>query len=90
MNIANPFRRFQFSLKDLFLAMTLIAVGIGLMVAVHDNATSLNVRGLTWPLAFSSFILIGAGIGAPFHRKLAGGVVAAALALLVWIAEAKG
>ena len=62
---------YQFTLRDLFLATTLIAVGFGGM-AWWDKSGELLV-------AFGSEALIGAGIFAPFKLKVTGGLLCALL-----------
>ena len=74
--------RFQFTLRDLFLATTLIAVGVGGVVwSVRKE------HGLLDPLAgitvIASAAMIGAGIGTPFQRKLICAAIAVALLILV-------
>lgn len=82
--IAMP--RFQFTLRDLFLMTTLIAFGVGGLAwafrpfHVTRDTTLIALAPLDdaqgyirLDVAFLSSVLIGAGLGTPFHRKSAGG-----------------
>ena len=70
----------RFSIKDLMLAITLVACGFGMVVVLYK-----------WPLGDLSAIaiwlgacaLIGAGLLAPVHKKRPGAVIGAALAMIV-------
>ncbi len=81
-------KRFQFSLRDLFLAMTLIAVGIGGLVwCMRVYGPRRGDASLPFAMAFAFIAIIGAGIGAPFQRKTIGAAAAvlAAFGLLFYI-----
>ena len=72
--------RFQFTLRDLFLTTTLIAVGVGGLVWFFKNPS----YGMDYvPVAFVSVGIIGAGIGTPFHRKLLGAAIAIAAVIVL-------
>jgi hypothetical protein len=66
----------RFSIKELMLAITLIAIGLSVCLAIvnyggHDM--SLIERPRIALVAFGiGGIMIGAGVMAPFHRKVAG------------------
>jgi hypothetical protein len=72
----------RFTLRDMFLATTLIAVGIGVATLAIRYASAHNdASGLMFVLLACTAI-IGAGIGTPFHQKWFG----AGCALLVVVA----
>ena len=77
-------RRFQFSLKDMFLAITLIAVGLRGVVELFDKEfdASLDVASVLW---LTSLPAIGIGIGAPFGKKMLGAYVGIFVALLFYV-----
>jgi hypothetical protein len=67
-------KRMQFSLKDLFLTVTLLAIGLSCLLidwrtkqipVVPDGAQILLVVFLS----FAGIAMIGAAVGAPFHKK---------------------
>jgi hypothetical protein len=60
--------RFQYTLRDLFLATTLIAFGVGGWMIVLRDMTLLGVF-VVLPICGG---LMGAGILAPFHEKMQG------------------
>ena len=75
----------RFTLRDMFLATTLIAIGVG-------NAT-VAIRHQHYPSDEDAFQLIflfsaanvGAGVFAPFHRKKQGAIFGAFFAAAVFI-----
>ena len=71
--------RFQFSLRDLFLATTLIAFGVG-GICIADRWYNALGEHIVVLICLGSAAAIGAGIGAPFHKKLAGAITCFSLA----------
>jgi hypothetical protein len=76
----------RFSIKDLLLAITLVAVGLSLEIALMGYhwrilwGMSLSEKILCVFLAFGAGgAKIGAGLLAPFHKKAAGGLIGLAL-----------
>ena len=81
----NPFRRFQFSLKDLFLAVALIAVGLrGLMMPISDRL-DYDHLGMTMLLWYGPFVALGAGMGVICRRTFAGGMVGFWIGIAVFV-----
>jgi hypothetical protein len=70
---ANPGMRF--SLRNLFLASTLIAVGIGGLTLVARGEWDLPQIGLVFGIWYGSSALLGAGLLTPFHKKTIGAVL---------------
>jgi hypothetical protein len=69
--------RFQFSMADLFVGLTFLAIGCGGLSAMmawpgHSIAATLAI-------AFSSGAAIGAGLLSPFKKKDVGAIVGFAL-----------
>ena len=63
---------FQYSLRDLFLMTTLIAVGVaGIVWFIRSFGHGIDDLPRI-AVAIASAGSIGAGIGAPFHKKLLG------------------
>ena len=81
--------RFQFTLRDMFLATTLFAVGAAaIAIVIHPIAATDNMNPNRGGLLLASAAAIGAGIGAPFHAKRIGamcGVVAFLLGAVILI-----
>jgi hypothetical protein len=70
-----PKRRwFQFALKDLFFAITFLAVGFGGLVYCMRGDWSLADAPLVYGMWYGSVALIGAGVTAPFDKKTLGAV----------------
>jgi hypothetical protein len=78
----------RFSIKDLFIATTLVAVGVGALCVLFSREETPVIPGLI--LFFGGSALIGAGIFMPFKWRWVGagiGVLFAAiiLAVVVWV-----
>ena len=74
----------RFTLKDVFLAMTLVAAGVCNLAAF--GKTTWHGAGGAGAMLVASLGLIGAGIGSLFHCKVTGVIVVCAVAILVyWI-----
>jgi integral membrane sensor domain MASE1 len=74
----------RFGMKDLFVSTTLIAAGLGYMVA----ADGINLPdSITVPLWFVSGAAIGAGICHPFRLAWVGAIIGALaiLALAIYV-----
>jgi hypothetical protein len=79
----------RFTLRDVVLATTLIAVGVG--------GATVTIRHLQYPYGADAFWLIpvllysaasvGAGVFAPFHRKRQGAIVGALFAAAIFIVK---
>jgi hypothetical protein len=77
----------RFTLRDMFLATTLIAIGVG--------SATVAVRHQHYPYDEDAFRLIfffsaasvGAGVFAPFHRKRQGAIFGAFFAAAAFIVE---
>ena len=68
----------RFGLKQLFLCVTLIAIGVAMLAftySPYDRSESLNHLRLRVIFGVMSGAFIGAGIGAPFKRAGAGAVI---------------
>ena len=77
-------KRFQFTLRDLFQATTLIAVGVGGSTWTATHREFLDSAPLLAFVIFSgSIILIGVGAGTPFHAKVIGAFIAIILAFIL-------
>ena len=81
----------QFTLKEMLLATTLIAVGVGAMAFLYHSAdaprglgNSAQV-GLAVLLWFGGGALVGAGLFTPFKRPWTGASVAFALQVLLMV-----
>ncbi len=73
----------RFTLRDMFVATTLIAVGIGGGIfTVRYLNTHKDAGSSTLFVLLACVAVIGAGIGTPFHQKWAG----AGIAILVLVA----
>lgn len=83
MTLAPKGMWFKFSLRDLFLATTMIAIGTGGMLVVETTYTA-RTYGLyvTLGLWFASGALIGAGILFPFKKAALGAIVGY---LITWL-----
>lgn len=81
----------RFSIKDLLIATTLIAIGLGLLVLMFKSMNSVR-REFGYEVGLTVFIvlwiagiaLIVAGFYAPFTRVLRGLVVGSVLSLLMF------
>jgi hypothetical protein len=70
----------RFTLREVLLSITIIAVGLGLLnasVQVNDLARSI--------LALCAFATIGAGLFTPFHKKRLGAVLGLVLPLAFFL-----
>jgi hypothetical protein len=71
----------RFSLRDLLIATALISIGMGLIYVLYttplfrERHFMPRMKYIAPPLFFSGSALIGAGICAPFQRKLIGGLI---------------
>ena len=74
----------QYSLKRLFISMTLIAVGLAILVRVVQVA-GLYHWIIDFPVCFVAGALIGAGALAPFKRAGLGAAIGLALSVLYLI-----
>jgi hypothetical protein len=77
MSETTKHRWFQFGVRELMLAVTLIAFGLGLLIATWRNAFHLNAESsealITWiGLIYASGAMIGAGLLSPFRLKTIG------------------
>ena len=79
----------RFTLRDMFLATTLIAIGIGVATFTVRYANTHKDAG--WGVLFlllACSAVIGAGVFTPFHQKWAGagiGLLVLAAAFIVWM-----
>ena len=83
-----PMPRFQFTLRDLFLMTTLIAVGVGGISWIGTHREFLDSGAgplLGFAIISISIALIGAGAGMPFHAKAAGAYIAILVVVLAVI-----
>jgi hypothetical protein len=79
----------RFSIKDLLIATTCIAMGIGLLAFpyYHHEYISANLPSSTYVLCwFGGGALIGAGILNPFGRPLWGAAIGFVVLVLVPVA----
>jgi hypothetical protein len=76
----------RFTLREMFLATTLIGVGIG--VATFTIRYANTGKGGDWPLfiLLACSAVIGAGIFTPFHQKWAGAAVGIFVAIAIGLA----
>ena len=75
----------RFTVKDLLIATTFIAMGAGLMVVLVQNRKALmnaEMGGTCVLLWFGGGACIGAGFGTPFKQAQFGAIVALFLQLL--------
>jgi hypothetical protein len=83
----------RFSIKDLLLATTLVAIGVAIEVAflIHHQ------RPVPWwqehfvpaiAISVGGMSMIGAGLLAPFHKKILGIAVGAAVSVVLTLAIA--
>ncbi len=78
-------RRFQFSLKDLLLAITFLAIGLpGAMMPVDKRGIFLPF-GVHWLIWLASVTAIGAGVGAIFQKKRIGAIVCFSMAFACFL-----
>jgi hypothetical protein len=72
----------RFSIKDLMLATTLIAVGLAVLILLPGLASRTAV-GIVLPFVFwlGGCVLIGVGLFTPFHKKRLGAGIGAGAAL---------
>jgi hypothetical protein len=76
----------RFTIKDLLLTTTLIAVGVGMFAFLFQRGDAINRVGagaaalLLW---FGGSAFLGAGVFAPFKRPWRGAIVAVVLQALV-------
>jgi hypothetical protein len=75
----------HFSLRDLFLATTLIAAGVGAFVYFRGQLTHLAFFHPFWyPLIYmAASASIGTGLLTPFHRKVAGLILGAIIGYIL-------
>ena len=84
-------QRFQFTLRDMFLATTLIAIGMSGFAVLFKDIQGLELvmrsreAGLAFVLSMASGMAIGIGVFVPFHRPRRGAIVGAILGLLVLV-----
>ena len=65
---------FQFTIRDLFLAITLVAVGVGcIAIALRPLLTSTN--GIKGILYVGGWVSIGVGLFTPFQRNAVGAIL---------------
>jgi hypothetical protein len=79
----------RFTLRDMFLATTLIAVGVGGATVATRHLYFHYTPDAFWliPVLLYSAASVGAGVFAPFHRKKQGAIVGALLAAAVVIVK---
>ena len=72
----------RFSIKDLLLSTTLLAVGFTALTLL-PGLVSRNAVGVILPFVFwiGGCVLIGTGLFAPFHKKRLGAAIGAGAAL---------
>ena len=74
----------RFALKDLFLATTLIAVGMSLLYLLFSREPWRGWSAVVpYALAYGGSALIGAGILAPFKRPWIGAVVGVVVQVVI-------
>ncbi len=71
----------RFSIKDLMISTTLLAVGGGALVICSRLRPSQNAGPIVIWVVLASFATIGAGLFAPFHKKGLGALAGVALAI---------
>ena len=74
----------QFNLKDMLLAVALIALGCGALRTTGQPEPWMPVL-LGIVLGFAGPMLICAGVAAPFHRKLQGATVGAIITCALFL-----
>ena len=77
----------RFSIKELLIATTLIAIGAAMIsfVPALFPANPGDARRPWLPFCLiGGFVLIGAGLGTPFQRRQAGAVLFYWLVLIIW------
>jgi len=72
----------RFSIKDLLLGITLVAVGIAVESMMGRIRLVVDERWSNMIIFCGGIAIIAAGVFAPFHRKKAGAVVGFVAALL--------
>jgi hypothetical protein len=74
----------KFTVKDLLIATTLIAVGVGAIALVHHYGRTMPIGYLRWAgfAAEGGIVLIGAGLFLPFKRPWTGALVALILQIV--------
>lgn len=75
----------RFTVKDLLIATTVIAIGAGMFGLVPVVLGTDPARPPWWAryYLFGSVAMIGAGFGIPFHRPLVGAVCGIVLFILL-------
>ena len=72
----------QYTLRDMFLATTLIAFGIGILTWAVFRPTHDFTPIPAFAILFTATSLIGAGIGTLFHEKAVGAFFAIVVVIL--------
>lgn len=73
----------RFSIKDLMLAMTLVAVGVGMVCYAERHHETPESESLAVFLFFSGSALFAAGLTTPFKRPWLGALVVVVLVILL-------
>lgn len=73
----------QFSTRDMLVAVTAIACGLGLLVGFWRIAMGSGSQAAAWGACISGSALIGTGCGSFFHAKTDGAVVGTLIGALI-------
>ena len=76
----------RFTTKDLLIATTLIAIGVGLLVFAYKHPTLRAGEPGSWEFPvgwFGGGALICAGVFAPFKRPIVGGIAGLVIQFLI-------
>jgi hypothetical protein len=73
----------RFTVKDVLLAMLLVAIGLTMVVAIRVDPPGSRNPDLNLCLFLGGMPCIGAGLAAPFHRKWVGAGIGAILAMIL-------
>ena len=68
-------RRFQFSLSGLFVAFTMVSVGIGGFIAAIKSVDHFTNVAVFFGVWYACGALVGAGLFSPFKKKSVGAIV---------------
>lgn len=78
----------RFTVKDLLIATTLIAIGTWMFAFLAQNFWSLakaDARGVAWTLWFGGGAFVGAGLGKPFKRAALGAAAVFVVQVVVMV-----
>ncbi len=75
----------RFTLRDILIAIGLIAVGLGVLAEIIRRDPGCINFGILLVLYFGSFAMIGAGLFTPFHKWMIGAVVGCVTAFVIMV-----